>query len=236
MRSMLVLLFFGSFLASASAQRTLVEHSTAITLQTKQNFLVYKPKDYDAKEKVPLVLFLHGAGERGDGDFDLLKIHGLPKLIQKGKEFSFLVVAPQCRKDVWWQPTELSALLDHIEANYKVDKDRIYVTGLSMGGFGTWGLALRESKRFAAIAPICGGGNVVAAGYDKSITVPTWAFHGAKDPVVPLSASEAMINVLKKNNVEAKLTVYPEAGHDSWTETYENEELYKWLLSHTRQK
>ncbi len=125
-------------------------------------------------------------------------------------------------------------MLDHIEANYKVDKQRIYVTGLSMGGYGTWSLAFRDSERLAAIAPICGGGNALAARYTKSITTPAWAFHGAKDLVVPVSASEEMINVLKRSNIEAKLTVYPEAGHDSWTESYNNEELYKWLLEHKR--
>ncbi len=206
--------------------------SCEVNILTKHRFLLYLPKEYHQLDKHPLLLFLHGAGERSNDNLDLVKVHGPPKLIAAGKHFPFIVVSPQCKLGAWWDATELSGLLDHIEANYKVDKQRIYVTGLSMGGFGTWALASRESKRLAAIAPICGGGNAIAARYTKSITTPTWAFHGGKDRVVPLSESKEMIDVLKQNNIEARLTVYEDAGHDSWTETYDNPELYQWLLEH----
>lgn len=208
--------------------------SAEVAVKAPFNYLLYLPPDYDDVEKHPLLLFLHGAGERGDGNLDLVKVHGPPKLIAAGRHFPFIVVSPQCKSGGWWEAAELSALLDHIETQYKVDNQRIYVTGLSMGGFGTWSLAFRESERFAAIAPICGGGNVIAARYTKAITTPTWAFHGAKDTVVPLSKSQEMIDVLKQNKIEAKLTIYSDAGHDSWTESYNNEELYKWLLEHKR--
>jgi predicted peptidase len=198
------------------------------------DYLLYLPADYETKGPWPLVLFLHGAGERGD-DLQLVKKHGPPKLIDEGKPFPFIVVSPQCAKDRWWtsQLTELTALLDEIVSKYKVDRDRVYVTGLSMGGFGTWALAAYTPERFAAIVPICGGGEVL--GTRRQTRLPVWAFHGAKDPLVPLSRSQDMVEEIKKNKGDAKLTVYPEAGHDSWTATYENPELYQWLLDHKRQ-
>jgi predicted peptidase len=127
------------------------------TVKVEMDYLLSLPKGYDKQDSWPLVLFLHGAGERGD-DLELVKKHGPPKLIGEGKDFPFIVVSPQCPKDVWWEPIELSALLDQVIKTHKVDQDRIYVTGLSMGGFGTWRLAAFTPDRFAAIAPICGGG------------------------------------------------------------------------------
>jgi predicted peptidase len=180
-----------------------------------------------------VLLFLHGAGERGS-DLNQVKTHGPPKLIEAGKEFPFIVVSPQCPGGRWWEPFELAALLDEIEANYKVDKKRIYVTGLSMGGYGTWALTAYQPNRFAAIAPICGGGEPFMTRLYSH--VPTWAFHGDKDDVVPLARSESMVEGLKRANGNVKFTVYPGVGHDSWTETYNNEELYQWLLEHTNEK
>jgi predicted peptidase len=124
----------------------------------------------------------------------------------------------------------------------KVDTRRIYLTGLSMGGYGTWDLGLSHPERFAAIMPICGGGELLkillAEGERKQAlkTLGVWAFHGGKDPIVPLDESQRMVALLKKVGVQdVKLTVYPEAGHDSWTETYNNPEVYEWLLQHQRQ-
>ncbi len=195
------------------------------------DYLLYLPKDYDRKDSWPLMLFLHGAGERGD-DLELVKKHGPPKLVEQGKQFPFIVVSPQCPKGRWWQTQELSALVDEIVGKYGVDEDRIYVTGLSMGGFGTWALAAYTPNRFAAIAPICGGGE---AYWTKDFAhVPTWAFHGGKDSLVPPERSERMVAALNKHGGEAKLTVYPKAAHDSWTETYANPEFYEWLLQQKR--
>jgi predicted peptidase len=137
----------------------------------------------------------------------------------------------------------LLALLDEIAAKYAVDTNRVYLTGLSMGGYGTWALGLTYPERFAAIVPICGGGQmigVILSSRDKGAALKSlgvWAFHGGKDPVVPLEESQRMVDALKKAGVpDVKLTVYPEAGHDSWTETYKNPELYEWLLKHERRK
>jgi len=208
-----------------------------ITKTVAINYLLYLPKDYgkDGKKLWPMILFLHGAGERGD-NLEAVKKHGPPKLVAAGKELPFVIVSPQCPGDDWWTSVEmvdtLSALSDEMVARHRVDPDRIYLTGLSMGGFGTWEMALTFPKRFAAIAPICGRGRPYQANRIKN--VPAWVFHGGKDPVVPLKDSEDMVNALKKAGAkEVKFTVYPEAGHDSWTEAYNNPELYSWFLEHT---
>jgi predicted peptidase len=202
-----------------------------VQIRVQMNYLLYLPNDYDKQEAWPLMLFLHGAGERGD-DVEMVKKHGPPKLIAEGKDFPLIVVSPQCAKDRQWEPIELMALLDEIGGRYKVDVDRIYLTGLSMGGFGTWRLAAFAPDKFAAIAPICGGGEKYWA--KQIVHLPTWAFHGAKDAVVPLERSQIMIDELNKNGGHPKLTIYPDAGHDSWTETYDNPEFYKWLTEQKR--
>ena len=160
------------------------------TVKVTMNYLLYLPKEYAQQDAWPLLLFLHGAGERGD-DLERVKVHGPPKLIAAGKEFPIIVVSPQCPSSQWWQPHELAALIDEIVEKYKVDQDRIYVTGLSMGGYGTWSLAGFSANRFAAIVPICGGGDPRSV--RRFSHLPVWAFHGAKDSVVPLSASEQMV-------------------------------------------
>jgi predicted peptidase len=199
--------------------------------RVQMNYLLYLPEDYESRESWPLLLFLHGSGERGD-DLQLVKVHGPPKLIGEGKNFPFIVVSPQCPKNRRWQATELTALLDQIEEDHNVDNERVYVTGLSMGGFGTWSLATFAPHRFAAIAPVCGGGETY---WVRDLThLPIWVFHGDKDKAVPVERSHQMVNALKKKNGNVKLTVYPEAGHDSWTETYENPDFYTWLLEQKR--
>jgi len=125
-------------------------------------------------------------------------------------------------------------LLDDIVERYRIDEERVYVTGLSMGGFGTWALAGASPERFAAIAPICGGGRRSDARRIAQAKLPTWVFHGAKDRVVPFEESQHMVDILEKLGGDVKFTVYPKAQHDSWTETYNNPELYTWLLSQRR--
>jgi len=206
-----------------------------ITTTVSLKYLLYLPKGYGEKkdQKWPLILFLHGAGERG-GNLELVKKHGPPKLVDQGKEFPFIIVSPQCPSGSWWTEKldSLLALLDDIQSKHAVDPSRVYVTGLSMGGFGTWALGCRHPERFAAMTPICGGGDWFLA--ERLKDVPVWAFHGAKDPVVPLRESNEMVNALKKAGGDVQLTVYPEAQHDSWTETYNNPKLYEWFLSHSR--
>jgi predicted peptidase len=200
-------------------------------LQVTMEYLLYLPREYNEQSSWPLLLFLHGAGERGD-NLDLVKKHGPPKLIAAGQHFPFIVVSPQCPKNRRWRPFELAALLDEVVEKHKVDQDRIYVTGLSMGGFGTWALAAHQPDRFAAIVPICGGGEPIAARLFKP--VPAWVFHGARDSVVPIKRSEEMVKAMREAGGKVKFTIYPEASHDSWTESYANPELYEWLLQQRR--
>lgn len=203
-----------------------------ITLPFRMGYLLYLPPDYDrsADSKWPLVLFLHGAGESGT-NIELVKKHGPPKLVAAGKDFPFILVSPQCNNSAW-HPHQLAALLDDIEASYRVDLDRVYVTGLSMGGFGTWSLAAEYPKRFAAIAPICGGGPIWAG--DRLKDMPIWAFHGALDDIVVPDRTHEMVHAVQAAGGNAKVTIYPDADHDSWTCTYDNPELYEWLLHHKR--
>lgn len=201
------------------------------TIPVEMGYQLYLPDDYANQESWPLVLFLHGSGERGD-NLELVKKHGPPRLIQDGKHFPFIVVSPQCPGGVSWEPIFLNALLDDVISKHKVDKDRIYVTGLSMGGFGTWALAAASPDRFAAIAPICGGGETRWA--RRISHLPTWVFHGAKDKAVPVELSQEMVDAMKAKGGEPKLTIYPDAEHDSWTDTYNNPEFYEWLLAQKR--
>ncbi|MGD9144751.1 MAG: prolyl oligopeptidase family serine peptidase [Anaerolineae bacterium] len=198
-------------------------------------YLLFLPQDYHKHlgKEWPLILFLHGAGERGD-DLALVKTHGIAKIVEEEPNFPFIAISPQCPENTrWWEYTRtLKAILDQVMAEFAVDEQRIYLTGLSMGGFGTWSLAMDYPDLFAAIAPICGGGlsDFVAVIKD----VPVWAFHGAKDLAVPLQASQRMVDALRAVGGNVKFTVYPGVGHDSWTQTYENPELYEWFLQHSR--
>ncbi len=206
------------------------------------DYLLFLPRGYHAnpRKKWPLILFLHGIGERGN-DLDLVKKHGIAKIVEQREEFPFVTVSPQCPPDSWWwdELDALTGLLDEIVRSLAVDTDRVYLTGLSMGGYGTWHLAAAQPDRFAAIAPICGGG-ISFAGFPEKVSVikhvPVWAFHGAKDPAVPLEESVRMVEALRASGGDVRLTVYPEAAHDSWTQTYDNPELYAWFLRHRRRQ
>lgn len=216
------------------SQQLIGKLEKVIQKTVRLNYLLYLPEEYESSGETqwPLVLFLHGMGERGD-DVMTIKKHGLPKLADQRK-FPFVIVSPQCPPHTYWtaEIDGLKALVEEIADRYRIDRKRIYVTGLSMGGFGTWELASSYPNLFAAIAPICGGGTAAKAAALKD--VPVWAFHGAKDDVVPLSASEKMVQAVNAAGGNAKLTVYPDLDHDSWTVTYDNPELYEWLLKRVR--
>jgi predicted peptidase len=207
---------------------------TKVSVPEKVNYLLYLPKDYakDKQKKWPVLVFLHGSGERGS-DLNKVKFHGPPKIVEtEKKDLPFIIVSPQCPENEWWRPITVIGLVDEVLAKYRADADRVYLTGLSMGGFGTWATACEFPDRFAAIAPICGGGIPYQAQMLKN--VPVWAFHGQKDQAVPFQESVIMCAAVKQFGGDAKLTLYPEATHDSWTVTYANPELYSWLLSHKR--
>lgn len=243
MRQQLALLAAALLLAGCKSTmpregQTAQKFKKRITRELSANYLLYLPAEYasGAKKRWPLMLFLHGAGERGT-NLSLVAVHGPPKLVKQKRDFPFIIVSPQCPAGELWSNETLLALLDDATRKYNVDTNRLYLTGLSMGGYGTWALGIAEPTKFAAIAPICGGGEtipILIAGSRKKEQLkklPVWAFHGAKDPVVKLEESERMVNALKRIGSEnVELTAYPEATHDSWTETYNNPKLYDWLL------
>lgn len=228
---------------TATTVQSIKEFSYRSDKSAQLKYLLFLPKGYqeEATKKWPVLLFLHGAGERGS-DVWKVAVHGPPKIVAQRPDFPFIVVSPQCPEDRIWDRDVLLGLLDDVLGTYRVDASRVYLTGLSMGGYGTWDLGLTHPDRFAAIAPICGGGNIIAVllaprGNQAPLKrMGIWAFHGGKDPVVPLVESQRMIEVLNRvGSNQAKLTVYPEANHDSWTETYNNPKFYEWLLEHRRE-
>jgi predicted peptidase len=209
------------------------------------------PKDYDAKKKYPLVVFFHGAGERGD-DNEKQLVHGMADFASDDvmEEYPCIVIAPQCPADVQWvdtpwtadshtmpkqptQPMRLSLeLIGVLQNEFSIDADRIYVTGLSMGGFGTWDAIQRQPKRFAAAVPICGGGDPAFA---KQIAkMPIWTFHGDNDGTVKVKRSRDMFAAINEAGGSPQHTEYGGVGHNSWTATYANRELYAWLFAQKR--
>lgn len=211
------------------------EITQPVTLQ----YLRYLPKDYgkESDRLWPMILFLHGAGERGD-DIDLIKVHGIPRIVEE-RDLPFVTLSPQCPVNHWWGDylPSLDALVSQAIETLKVDPRRIYLTGLSMGGYGTWRMAVEYPQRFAAIAPICGGGFWMY-GFPERVKeirhLPIWVFHGAQDDVVPIQESEVLVKTLKECGAKVRFTVYPEAKHDCWTQTYNNPKLFKWFLSHQK--
>jgi predicted peptidase len=216
--------------------------ATSTTVQIKTDggvkdvtlrYQLYLPNEYDTKttEKWPLVLFLHGSGERGE-DIEKVKIHGPPKLAGQGQEFPFVLVSPQCPMDSRWNAEELDKLVDELTRSLRIDRQRLYVTGLSMGGGGTWSLITAQPAKYAAAMPLCGRGDLEAV--EKIAKTPIWVLVGDQDKDLVVQNCRDMAAALQKAGGEAKLTVYPGLGHDCWTVTYDNPEVYKWLLSHRR--
>lgn len=207
-----------------------IGQQTAQKFVTETNYLLSLPGNYknDTTTKWPLLLFLHGGGEGGT-DIQKVKAHGPPKLAEQGKKFPFIIVSPQSDFPGGWDDEHLYRLLQSVKKNYRIDDQRVYMTGLSMGGYGTWSLAMKHPDEFAAIAPVCGGGDTADAWKLRNIAV--WCFHGAKDDVVPPTASENMVKATRRYNLSVKFTLYPDANHNSWDVTYSNDSLYHWMLS-----
>jgi predicted esterase len=197
-----------------------------------ERYLLFLPDGYESgSERWPLILFLHGGGERGD-DIEKVKVHGPPKIVAERPDFPFIVVAPQVYTNHIWSTARLDALLQEVVEKYRVDPDRIYITGLSMGAYGAWHLAMEFPSRFAALVAISGG--ATPSGMCALKHLPIWVFHGAKDDVIKLDRSEELVTRLECCGANVKFTVYDDAGHDAWTRTYENPELYEWLLRQRR--
>ncbi len=208
-----------------------IEFEADITVHVSFNYLLYLPEGYESEgEPWPLILFLHGSDGTGD-DLSILKTKGPPKIVETEQGFPFIVVSPQSPEREW-DTAALNALLDDIIAKHNVDEDRIYLTGLSMGGYGAWALAAAHPERFAAVVPVCGGGDIRTA--ERLKDLPHWVFHGARDLSIPVSQSERMVRAIEKAGGNVKFTKYPHSGHNAWTKTYSNPRLYEWLLEQKR--
>lgn len=200
-------------------------------------YVLFLPHDYKGEKAYPLILFLHGAGETGTDGVKQSVVGLGPAIKKKEKTFPFIAVFPQSQKRTWKADSadgkRALAILQEVEKNYKVDSKRVYLTGLSMGGYGTWSCATAHPNRWAAIAPVCGGGDPKQAAKIKHI--PCWCFHGDADKAVPVSRSRDMIKALKEAGGSPRYDEYPGVGHNSWDRAYGNEELYTWLLMHKRE-
>jgi predicted peptidase len=197
-------------------------------------YVLFVPHNYDAKTACPIILFLHGAGETKGGQKQPVEVGIGPAIKKREKTFPFLVVIPQSENRTWQANSadgkRALAILEDVEKQYNVDKQREYLTGLSMGGFGTWSLAFQDPQRWTAIVPICGGLRGDPGQVIKLKSVPIWCFHGADDPTVNVEQSRRLINALKEAGASPKYTEYPGVKHNSWDKAYNTDELYDWLL------
>ncbi len=199
----------------------------------EHNYQVYYPASYgkEPAKKYPLIIALHGSGQRGSNLADA-QIYGPQLYLARHRELEFITVVPQCPLDEWWYSEDIIDLLDVVQAKYPVDPERVILTGLSMGGYGTWRTAELHPERFAAIVPICGGGDPKLAPAMKNL--PVWVFHGGRDTTVPLRRSQEMVDALRAAGGNVKYTIFPIDGHDSWTDAYNTPELYDWMLEQRR--
>jgi len=193
-------------------------------------YLVRYPVEYTEGKKYPVILLLHGAGSRG-GDIEILKENPFFSITDKQKDFPFISVVPQCHANTWFDLFEtLQRFVRCLAVKPYADAGRLYLMGPSMGGYATWQLAMSMPEYFAAVVPICGGGMYWNSA--RLINTPVWAFHGSADPTVFVEESKKMVEGINKRGGSARLTVYDGTGHDAWSATYSNPEVFRWLLSH----
>ena len=207
-----------------------VRHEDA---KSSLKYLIYLPHDYaaDADKQWPVMLFLHGRGE-SYGPIDIVKKWGPPRMVERGEKLPYILISPQCPPRQFWSQPKAQAhviqLLDHVLAKYKTDKQRIYLTGLSMGGYGSWRMAADYPQRFAAVAPICGGGKPEDG--KKLKDIPIWVFHGDQDRVVPFKRSVEMVEAIRAaGGKQIRFTTLEGIGHNSWSAAYATPELYSWM-------
>jgi poly(3-hydroxybutyrate) depolymerase len=217
-----------------ASHQTAMTMKQPVTMTVGCSYLLYLPQGYAKTQKLcPLVVFLHGSGERGS-DIEKIKAHGLPKMIEQGNEYPFIIASPQCPADDRWNSKSgmamLKGLIAKLEGGLRVDRSRIYLTGLSMGGFGTWALAQEMPHTFAAIAP-------ASAGFDTARITPdtgtsAWIFHGMVDNVVRFGEGERSARKMREAGADVQFTVFPALGHVCWDSVYANPDLYTWFLRH----
>lgn len=244
--STLAIAFFAFLTCPTIAQETTAESPTAGE-QVEQRFktsdgaevdyLFYLPESYlaESDNPIPMLLFLHGSGER-NGPLSLVAKWGPPKLAAAGEDFPFIIVSPQCPRESIWnsdvQVKRLEELLAKIETEHPIDKSKMYLTGLSMGGYGSWRMAAEFPGKFAAVVPVCGGGKVEFA--EKLVDTPIWVFHGDQDGAVPFQKSVEMVDAIKKaGGTSIKFTSLEGIGHNCWSATYATPQVYQWMLQQT---
>jgi predicted peptidase len=231
MKRILLTLSLVFALAFPSLEAQQIAHKAELRPLLEMQYLLYLPDGYSAESgaEFPLLLFLHGGGESGD-NIERVKTHGPPGMIKEGKEFPFMVLSPQNphpRK--LWNETALITLLDRIVKEYRVDKSRIWVAGLSRGGYGAWRMAIQYPDRFAALVAVCGE---TPDHYARWLgDMPIWVFHGEEDRTISIKESDEMVAALKKNGNPVRYTKYPNTGHNAWDQAFSDPELYKWLLA-----
>lgn len=222
-------LLLAALLLSGAQQTGFVEKTIEYN-KTPTKYAVYVPPTWSAQKPHPAILFLHGVGEQGTDGKRQLDVGLAPAIKANPDAWDFIVIFPQ-------KPPQGSGWIDHdkliidilkeTQREYKFDETRLYVTGLSLGGYGTWALLTKYPTLFAAAAPICGAGDPSAA---RRVKTPTWSFHGDKDKIVPIGKAKEMVDAQKAGGAEPKFTVYPEAGHNVWDKAYREEKLWEWLL------
>ncbi|MBO5313030.1 MAG: dienelactone hydrolase family protein [Clostridia bacterium] len=204
---------------------------------TQLNYIFTSPDDVKEGESLPLIVFLHGAGERGD-DISKVNVYCIPKLFTENPQHKGLRVytlSPQCPLNTTWidYKRELMALIDDVISTNNIDKSRVALCGISMGGFGTWEMAMTYSDRFYKIAPLCGGGMNWRC---WSLKMPIRVYHGKLDDVVPISQSEAMVNSVKIQGGQIEFTVYDDLSHNCWDRAFCQTDLVEWLADYNYQE
>ena len=213
--------------------KPLAKHFEQAGLPYALDYLTYLPASYekDLGKKWTLVIFLHGSGERGN-QLNLVRKNGLPFELDRRSDTPYIMVAPQCPAKDRWNVQVLDALLTDLLKSYRIDEQRVVITGLSLGGFGSWAWSCEHPERFAGVIPVCGG--IEPA---KTITLngmPIWAFHGDADKSVPFERGQVAVEAAKKNGANVKFTVYPGVVHTSWEKAYAEPELEAWILARVR--
>lgn len=248
-----VLLTLAALSAQACAEPTGFLNKESVVDGDARKYVLYVPQDYTPDKAWPLIVFLHGAGERGDDGLIQSEV-GIGTAIRRNKNaFPCLVLMPQCPKEAFWDSIlgHLDTSLADTRRDYSIDATRIYLTGLSMGGYGTWIWGATKADTFAALMPVCGGGNpldmqrlckepiedvfgTLPERVEKLATLPIWAFHGEDDRTVPPIRTKQMVRLVTKAGGNVKHTTYPEVGHDSWNKAYAEPLTWFWLFKQQR--
>ncbi|MCB0263097.1 MAG: prolyl oligopeptidase family serine peptidase [Calditrichaeota bacterium] len=234
----MALIFAGiALLICQPAPQQPVEVADSAIGQTAQqtgdgNYLLYLPENFSEETRWPLIVYLHGASLRGENPKKVGE-YGLPRMLKKRGDFPFVVLSPQCPSgESWHEQNWLMPLIDDISEKYGIDTQRIYLTGVSLGGSGTWFWGAQFPEKFAAIAPLCGYGNPETANALKH--TPIWTFHGAKDRTVPVELTDKMVAALEAANGNVLFSRLRNKGHNIVEDVYQNEDLYEWFLEHRR--